>query len=123
MTGAAGARCASLTAGGIGALRRAVPTVGRSPFPRGDRTLQVVTWNCRNALAASGIWDYFLELDPDVAFLQEVRSISERIQREYSMVNQLPPPGYHSPSSARQNDEITYFFSSLLNPLDFHRPQ
>jgi hypothetical protein len=39
-----------------------------------DETFRAITWNCRRAGARSALWDYFMELDPDVALLQEERS-------------------------------------------------
>ena len=42
-------------------------------------TIRVVTWNCRRANYDSGVWEYLLELAPDIALLQEVSGIPEHI--------------------------------------------
>ena len=46
--------------------------------------LRVITWNCQRAAAASKVWDYFLELAPDVALLQEVSEIPDQIQGQFA---------------------------------------
>lgn len=46
---------------------------------------RVMTWNCARATAASYLWDYFEELDPDVAVLQEVSSIPPTIAQKYDV--------------------------------------
>ena len=48
-----------------------------------DTIFRVVTWNCRRATSVSGVWDYLLEMDPDVALLQEIRSIPEKVGSVY----------------------------------------
>lgn len=45
----------------------------------------VVSWNCRRATAASPLWDYFLELDPTVALLQEVAGLPLAIRERYDV--------------------------------------
>lgn len=45
---------------------------------------RVVTWNCHRAKADSGVWDYLLEIDPDVALLQEVSAIPDKICSVYT---------------------------------------
>jgi endonuclease/exonuclease/phosphatase family metal-dependent hydrolase len=45
---------------------------------------RIITWNCRRAVASSDLWDYFLELDPDVALLQEVMSVPATVLGRYS---------------------------------------
>jgi exonuclease III len=49
-----------------------------------DETFRIITWNCRRAVAGSALWDYFLELDPDVALLQEVMSVPAAVSARYS---------------------------------------
>jgi exonuclease III len=44
----------------------------------------VVSWNCRRATADSPLWDYHLELNPDVALLQEVGGLSPTIRERYA---------------------------------------
>jgi exonuclease III len=48
-----------------------------------EQSIRVITWNCRNAKSESALWDYFLELNPDVALLQDFRTIPERVLRLY----------------------------------------
>ena len=48
-----------------------------------DTNFRIVTWNCRRATMVSGVWDYLLEMDPDVALLQEVGSIPEKVYSIY----------------------------------------
>jgi hypothetical protein len=42
-----------------------------------------MTWNCRRASKSSGLWDCLLELDPDVALLQDFGTIPERVLQTY----------------------------------------
>lgn len=51
---------------------------------------RVITWNCRRATATSTAWDYLFELVPDIALLQEVGGLTEKIRRAYSV--QLASP-------------------------------
>lgn len=53
---------------------------------------RVVTWNCRRASAASGLWDYLLELDPDVALLQDFGSVPDRVRSQYTHAMNVKPP-------------------------------
>jgi len=50
--------------------------------------MRVICWNLRRAGQNSPAWDYFSELDPDVALLQEVGSIPSRITDVYCMISQ-----------------------------------
>src|SRR5262245_52682483 len=52
-------------------------------FPIMKRTFRVITWNCRRASLTSGLWDYLLETDPDVALLQDFGTIPERVLQVY----------------------------------------
>ena len=45
---------------------------------------RIVTWNCHGATSASGVWDYLLEMNPDVALLQEVGDIPEKVRSAYA---------------------------------------
>jgi exonuclease III len=45
--------------------------------------MKLVTWNMRRATHKSVAWEYLQQLDPEVAFLQEVNSIPESIMSEY----------------------------------------
>lgn len=46
--------------------------------------LRVLTWNCKRAKHDSCVWDYFLEINPDVALLQEVVGIPEHIKSSFA---------------------------------------
>lgn len=47
-------------------------------------TFRIVTWNCRRAAVGSGLWDYLLELKPDVALLQDYGAIPDRVLDVYT---------------------------------------
>ncbi len=50
-----------------------------------DTIFRVVTWNCGRATKKrSSVWDYLLEMDPDVALLQEVGEIPEKVCSVYA---------------------------------------
>jgi len=56
--------------------------------------MRVVVWDMRKATNASPAWNYFLELAPDLALLQEVGSIPETVGRTYvSLEGQPARPG------------------------------
>jgi hypothetical protein len=46
--------------------------------------LRVLTWNCKRAKQGSAVWDYFLEINPDIALLQEVIGIPEHIKSSFA---------------------------------------
>lgn len=46
-------------------------------------TFRVITWNCRQASLSSSLWDYLIELDPDVAILQDYRTLPQRVLDRY----------------------------------------
>ena len=46
--------------------------------------LRVITWNCHRANIDSVLWQYLLNLRPDIALLQEVVAIPEFIKERYS---------------------------------------
>jgi len=46
--------------------------------------LRVLTWNCRRASRYSPAWDYLLELDPDIALLQDFGKIPPRVLEIYA---------------------------------------
>jgi len=48
------------------------------------QTFRVVAWNCRRASRTSHAWDYLLELDPDVALLQDFGKIPASVSQVYS---------------------------------------
>lgn len=45
--------------------------------------LTVVSWNCQRRTASSPLWDYLLELSPDVVLLQEVTGVSPAVLDRY----------------------------------------
>lgn len=49
-----------------------------------DNIFRIVTWNCRSARGKSGVWDYLLEMDPDVTLLQDVSGIPEQVRSAYA---------------------------------------
>jgi exonuclease III len=61
-------------------------------------TLRVISWNCRGASRDSKLWDYLLELDPDVAVLQDFRTVPDRVLQIYSHArNAYVPPTTGAP--------------------------
>ena len=48
--------------------------------------MRVITWNCRRATRDSAVWDYLLELEPDIAMLQEVGSPSAKVEARYQII-------------------------------------
>jgi exonuclease III len=47
-------------------------------------TFRLVTWNCRRASSTSKLWDYLLELDPDVALLQDYGVVPNHVLQRYT---------------------------------------
>ena len=47
--------------------------------------MKIVTWNMRRATQKSVAWDYLQQLEPEVAFLQEVNSIPESTRSAFSV--------------------------------------
>lgn len=72
-----------------------------------DTTSQhrIVTWNCRHAQATSELWNYLLELDPDLALLQEVGGLPETVVRTYDIRLSRP---------RRRNGQPQSFQTALL---------
>ena len=50
-----------------------------------------MSWNCRRASSGSSLWDYLLELDPDVAMLQDFGTVPERILQNYVHAPNIAP--------------------------------
>ena len=60
--------------------------------------LRVVTWNCRRASTTSHLWDYLLELNPDIALLQDFGSIPKRVLDAYAhAANRRSPAADRAP--------------------------
>ena len=52
--------------------------------------MRIVVWNMRRATRNATLpWDYFLELAPDLALLQEVSSIPDRVLSGYETVHRF----------------------------------
>lgn len=49
-----------------------------------SEVIRVLTWNCRRASDHSTAWDYLLELDPDIALLQDFGTIPNRVLEVYA---------------------------------------
>ena len=49
-----------------------------------DNPFRIVAWNCRGASLKSAAWTYLLELDPDVALLQEVTAVPASVLGAYA---------------------------------------
>ncbi|MDQ2683720.1 MAG: hypothetical protein M3Y37_09365 [Chloroflexota bacterium] len=54
------------------------------------QAFRIVAWNCRRATQTSAVWDYLLELDPDIALLQEVSGIPDRVAAGYAVASGVP---------------------------------
>ena len=48
--------------------------------------MKIVSWNVRRANSKSDVWDFFSELNPDIALLQEVTNFSPEIQSKYKII-------------------------------------
>lgn len=46
--------------------------------------MRVVTWNCSRAGRKSTVWNYLMQLNPDVAVLQEVTAIPESVTSRFA---------------------------------------
>ena len=67
--------------------------------------MRIVTWNCHQATATSAAWVYLEKLSPDVALLQEVRSIPGKLLKQYESAQGIP----RAPSGGPQK-----FITALL---------
>ena len=52
--------------------------------------IRVVTWNVRRAKRTSDVWKILLQINPDVATLQEVGEIPEEIVGKYRILSKTP---------------------------------
>lgn len=50
----------------------------------------MITWNCRRAPAKSPLWSYFESLEPDIALLQEVAGLPDRLRDAYDVCTGTP---------------------------------
>jgi exonuclease III len=49
-----------------------------------SESFKIVTWNLHRAAATSAAWDYLLDINPDLALLQEVGAIPDAVTRNYA---------------------------------------
>jgi exonuclease III len=54
------------------------------------RRVRIVAWNCRRASATSQLWNYFEDLSPDLALLQEVSAISAPVAARWRVAAAFP---------------------------------
>lgn len=47
--------------------------------------MRVICWNVRKASTRSPVWDHLLEMDPDIALIQDARSIPDKVARTYAI--------------------------------------
>ena len=48
--------------------------------------MRIVSWNVQRAVADDEVWNVLLQLDPDIALLQEVRKLPEKLTSGYSVI-------------------------------------
>jgi hypothetical protein len=46
---------------------------------------RILSWNCRRAGSEHPAWNYFTELSPNIAVLQEVTGIPRRVRDSYDL--------------------------------------
>jgi len=51
--------------------------------------MKVITWNLRGANKESPVWQLLLELKPDIALLQEIRGMPEKIKEEIDVLSKV----------------------------------
>jgi exonuclease III len=54
-------------------------------------TFRVLSWNCRRASSRHSLWEQLRRISPDIAILQEVSALPERLQDEYDIRTAVPP--------------------------------
>lgn len=52
--------------------------------------MRIVTWNCRRATATSDLWSYLLALAPNIAVLQEVSGLPDKIRSSFLIESMTP---------------------------------
>lgn len=63
--------------------------------------MRLISWNMRRARAGSPAWEYFRELTPDVAALQEVGGVPEDLADEYAIQSAVPVTEQGNPQRFR----------------------
>jgi hypothetical protein len=85
-----------------------------------ERTeFRVLTWNCWRAVAGSGVWDYLLELSPDVAFLQEVGTIPTKVLAEFECQQQ---PAIYKTGRPQQFSTVLMVRGHIGDPISLQAP-
>lgn len=74
---------------------------------------RIVSWNCRSASLHSPAWDYLLELNPDIAILQDFRRIPERVLETYSTASDM--------TSALEEGRAPRYFAEIFAKGDVSR--
>jgi endonuclease/exonuclease/phosphatase family metal-dependent hydrolase len=69
------------------------------------KLFRVVTWNLHYGKVSSLAWDYLLELNPDIALLQEVGTVPETISMRYSQ---------YASSAIKQDGTPQHFKTAIL---------
>ena len=79
--------------------------------------MKVLVWNVRRANnKRNDVWEYFLEIDPDIALLQEVGSLPTSISSHYSALQRNAYAG----SGQDQKFQTSLLVKGLINyPLNF----
>lgn len=72
-----------------------------------NEVLRVVTWNLRRASLYSPAWDYLLELDPDIAILQDFGTIPGRVLEIYATAPDM--------TSAYGSGKAPRYFAEVLS--------
>src|SRR4051812_35839742 len=80
--------------------------------------MRVVCWNMRRATERSSAWRLLEDLDPDIAFLQEVASMPGSIKVSYSVIHKRAIHG----SGRTQAFGSSILSRTLLRPLTLKTP-
>lgn len=70
-----------------------------------NENFRVLSWNCRGASLRSGLWEYLLEFDPDIAILQDFRTVPDRILEMYVHAQNL---------AVSMTDRAPRYFTGIL---------
>jgi exonuclease III len=58
--------------------------------PQGETHIRIACWNIRRSTKISLLWDYFREMDIDIALLQEIKSIPQDLYSTYQVYTKYP---------------------------------
>ena len=82
--------------------------------------MRILVWNMRRATYKSDeVWDYFQEIDPDVALLQEVGSLPESLSRDYALVQRN---AYAGNGNQQRFSTCLLVNGSVISQLQFSTP-